>query len=164
MAHHMNRQEMAIIRSHKYLLKQDSLRKKKIISTHDTDPDAFRFYSPELEPLIPRDVQEKEKGVIESLIEEVDSSDPTSAQKCCSAAQSCCEIEARRYPGDDRIPSFTPLLKEKSNQGLRMMASFISPSLPRLFRDLWVVLELAVTIYQFVLACVSLVEKSQRSV
>ena len=125
---------------------------------HDTDPDAFRFYSPELEPLIPRDVQEKAKGVIESLIEEVDSSDPTSAQKCCSAAQSCCEIEARRYPGDDRIPSFTPLLKEKSNQGLRMMASFISPSLPRLFRDLWVVLELAVTIYQFVLACVSLVE------
>ena len=125
---------------------------------HDTDPDAFRFYSPELEPLIPRDVQERAKGVIESLIEEVDSSDPTSAQKCCSAAQSCCEIEARRYPGDDRIPSFTPLLKEKSNQGLRMMASFISPSLPRLFRDLWVVLELAVTIYQFVLACVSLVE------
>lgn len=125
---------------------------------HDTDPDAFRFYSPELEPYIPRDVQERAKGVIESLIEEVNSPHPTTAQKCCSAARSCCEIEARRYPGDDWIPSFTPLLKEKSNQGLRMMASFISPSLPKLLRDFWVVLELAVTIYQFVLACISLAE------
>ena len=37
-----------------------------------------------------------------------------------------------------------------------MMKTFLFPSIPRIFRDIWVALELAVTIYQFVLSAISL--------
>ena len=36
------------------------------------------------------------------------------------------------------------------------MVFFLNPSLPRIFRDAWVLIELAVTLYQFFLACASL--------
>ncbi|CAI8052384.1 hypothetical protein GBAR_LOCUS28655, partial [Geodia barretti] len=38
------------------------------------------------------------------------------------------------------------------------MFFFLNPSLPRIFRDAWVLIELAVTLYQFFLACASLVQ------
>ena len=38
------------------------------------------------------------------------------------------------------------------------MVFFLNPSLPRVFRDAWVLIELAVTLYQFFLACVSLMQ------
>ena len=98
------------------------------------------------------------KDVLENLIEEANSPQPTPAQKCCNATLMCCEIQPRKYPGDNLIPPLTPLLKKTSNQGLRAMVTFLYPSLPHLFRDIWVLVELAVTIFQFVLACISLTE------
>ena len=54
------------------------------------------------------------------------------------------------------MPQFTPLLKKASAQGVKAMITFLSPSLPRLLRDAWVLAELAVTVYQFVLSCIAL--------
>ena len=121
----------------------------------DSDPDSFRFYSPESEPFIPPDVQNRAKEVLEELI--LDQKNGSSiTDSCCG--QCCDVIQPRRFPGDNLIPPFTPLLQRASNQGLKLMALFVNPSLPRAFRDGWVLIELAVTIYQFVLSCVSLAE------
>ena len=56
------------------------------------------------------------------------------------------------------MAKFTPEMKQASNQGIRMLRTFLYPSMPRLFRDFWVTAELAVTIYQFVLAALSLAQ------
>lgn len=123
-----------------------------------SDPDAFRFYSPELEPKLPKDIEHRAKEAIEDLFEEVDLS-PKPVALCCRAAVSCCErVQPRRLPGDHLVPQFSPLLKKASSQGAKAMVAFLSPSFPRLLRDVWVLAELAITVYQFVLACVSLSE------
>ena len=126
-----------------------------------TDPDAFRFYPTELEPVIPPDIARRAHETIEDLLSENATS--KSDQSCCNLTLQCCSIQPQRYPGDGLIPPFSPLLQRVSNQGLRAMVFFLNPSLPRAFRDAWVLIELAVTLYQFFLACVSLIENHNQT-
>ena len=126
-----------------------------------TDPEAFRFYPPESEPYIPPDVRNRAYETLEDLISETDTQE--SDRSCCSNTLHCCLVQPRRFPGDGLIPPFTPLLQRVSSQGLRAMVFFLNPSLPRVFRDAWVLIELAVTLYQFFLACVSLAENHNQA-
>ena len=116
------------------------------------DPDAFRFYPTEFEPHIPPDIEHRAKEALEEILSEPEESSPSCLSACCAA------IQPRRLPGDGAIPEFTPLLQKASRQGLKVAVSFLNPSMPRALRDAWVLIELAVTIYQFVLASFSLAE------
>ena len=125
-------------------------------SYQSSDPDAFKFYPTEYEPHIPPDIQNRAKEAFEDVIEDIiEISD--GKQSCLSTC--CSKIQPRRLPGDGSVPEFTPLLSQASKQGLTFMRSFLNPSMPRAVRDTWVLIELAVTIYQFVLASLSLAER-----
>lgn len=128
-------------------------------NTSSGDPDAFRFYSTESDLVLPPDISRRAQDAIEDLATQTDDEAAKSNESCCGRAiRCCCTCQPRRYPGDGFIPPFTPLLMRASAQGARAMLFFLNPSLPRIFRDLWVMIELAVTVYQFFLAAVSLSE------
>ena len=118
------------------------------------EEEEFRFFLPEEEPVLHQDFQQRAKKAVQAaVLDAVDEQEQSASGECFQRCNGCCEYD----PFKSSKPSqFTPELKVASTQGLKMMKKLFSPALPRVLRDLWVYIEIAVTLYQFFLAIVSL--------
>ena len=114
----------------------------------------FRFFLLEEEPVLHRDFQQRAKKAVQAaVLDAVDEQKQSASGECFQRCNACCEYDPFKSPKPSK---FTPELKVASTQGLKMMKKLFSPALPRVLRDLWVYVEIAVTFYQFILAVVTL--------
>ena len=120
----------------------------------EEEEEEFRFFLPEEEPVLHRDFQQRAKRAVQSaVLEAVGEQKPSVSGQCFQCCNTCCEYDPFKTPKPSK---FTPQLKVASTQGLKVMKKLFSPALPRVLRDLWVYAEIAVTLYQFILALISL--------
>ena len=66
--------------------------------------------------------------------------------KICNFSRCCPCLEERPEP---------PSIKFASAAGFKMMPSFFFPAMPKFLEDLWVALELLITIFDFIFVCVT---------
>ena len=86
-----------------------------------------------------RDCFQSSKAKVETVVEAIQSNVPAPTKPS----------RPKEY-----ISSLTPQLKRASSMGFKMLKKVLFPAMPRFLQDLWVFLELAVTITSFILALV----------
>jgi len=120
----------------------------------EEEEEEFRFFLPEEEPVLHRDFQQRAKRAVQSAVfEAVGEQKQSASRQCFQCCNACCEYDPFKTSKPSKL---TPQLKVASTQGLKVMKKLFSPALPRVLRDLWVYAEIAVTLYQFILALISL--------
>ena len=87
-------------------------------------------------------------------------------QKSCRECLSCCyqdQYKEERENEDTPLTQFTPEMQRASQEGWNMIKAVIFPALPAILQDLWVDLELIITIVAFILGLLDLfpIEGSQ---
>ena len=87
-------------------------------------------------------------------------------QKRCSEYLSCCcvnQYKGRKENVGASSAEFTPEMQRASQQGWSMIKTIIFPALPAILQDLWVYLELVISIVAFILGLVDAfpIENSQ---
>ena len=140
------------------------------IDSNEED-DSFHFYPPEKEPVLHPTFKQRAEKVVSSIIQ---TNSNTSKLSCCSCAQDCtnccsaglmfecCATSCSTTNIPCRFPHFSIELKAASRQGTRMLRSFLFPTMPKLLTDSWVLIELGVTLAQFILSVVSIMIDSNR--
>ena len=90
---------------------------------------------------------------------------------CCEILLSCCCCRKSSKPaqlGDQEVttPSteITPEMQRASSQGWSMMKTIMFPVLPPILQDLWVYLELIISIAAFVLSVIGFAQSEERSI
>ena len=116
----------------------------------------FHFYALNLEPRIDPKIKERANIAIRNAAFQAAFPEVSCAQSCSKLCRNCCEFEPCKYPGDNSAASFTPEMKSARTQGVAMLKTLLFPAVPRLLRDVWIAIELVVTIYQLVLSSISL--------
>ncbi len=129
-------------------------------STEDTPKrieDSFHFLSPEDEPVLSPDFQERAIRSVSAVV--IHNSKPSSLSysmlKCRDNCNGCCTYDFCNSK-TSQVPKVSPEAHTASKQGITMMKKLIYPGMPKVFQDLWVLTELAITITQLVLAVISL--------
>lgn len=74
---------------------------------------------------------------------------------CSRQLEGCCTKDLCTSK-NSKAPKLSPEAHVASKQGLTMMKKLIYPGMPKIFQDLWVLIELAVTITQLVLGAIAL--------
>lgn len=125
-------------------------------SAPETDDDPFTFLPPHLEPKIPKKQRQRAKKAIKNLAALTFEETEEEQERCCDRLLSCCHREKKETlleeEEEDITPSTTlsPEMQKASSQGFSMVKSIIFPSLPAVLQDLWVYLELIISIIAFV--------------
>ena len=123
-----------------------------------SDDDAFTFIPRDQDPTNKMPKKEKRrakkavKNTVKAIAAKPDTEEEQENKPTCWERLNCC----RRQKGDieDRekvIPSteISPEMQKASNEGLNMVKNIVFPSLPAVLQDLWVYLELTISIIAF---------------
>ena len=119
-----------------------------------SDDDPFTFLPPELEPKIPPKQQQRAKKAIKHVVSLTSKDTEEEKKGCCERLNCCRKRKDEKQVEEEKVTPSTelsPEMQKASNQGLSMVKSIIFPSLPALLQDLWVYLELAISIVAFAL-------------
>ena len=124
--------------------------------------DSFASSPSELEPTIPKKQRQRAMHAIKhaaSLIME-DTEDLVEKKGCCESLNRCHkkkdEEQVNEEEEDATSTKISPEMQKASNQGMSMVKSIIFPSLPAVLQDLWVYLELIISIMAFVFGLVDI--------
>ncbi len=125
--------------------------------TSEDVEDSFHFLSPEEEPVLSPDFQERAIRSVSAVV--IHDSQPSSLSysmlKCRDNFNGCCTYDFCNSRNSQAL-KVSPEAHAASKQGITMMKKLIYPGMPKVFQDLWVLSELAITITQLVLAVISL--------
>ena len=113
---------------------------------HIYSDDSFTFIPPEREPIIPLKEKKRAQKAIMDLAASLE--DKNEGKKCCGH----CFNHPQESKEDSLNASPTDISQEMqkaSNQGFNMVKKLIFPSLPAVLQDLWVYLELLISIVAF---------------
>ena len=122
--------------------------------------DSFHFFSPEEEPILSPDYEERARRAVEYVVcDEIrDKHTNNYCEKCCTH---CFNFEIR-LSKHERTPRLTPEIKNASNQGFTMLRKLFFPAMPKFLTDILVLTELCVTITQFVLSLITVSIENNR--
>ena len=118
------------------------------------DDEPFTFLPPELEPKIPRKQRQRAKKAIKHVASLTLKDTEEEKKGCCERLNRCHKKkDVKQVEDEDKedAPSteISPEMQKASDQGLSMVKSIVFPSLPAVLQDLWVYLELAISIVAF---------------
>ena len=123
--------------------------------------DSF-FLPSESEPHIPKKQRQRAIAALKHASSLIQSSNAmeTNEEKagCCNTFKRHQQKRGKYHINDEDTPSteITPEMEKASNQGLSMIKSIIFPSLPAVLQDIWVYLELLVSIAAFAFGMVDI--------
>ena len=88
---------------------------------------------------------------------------------CCDVLLACCcRKGSKPVPGEEEgiKPSteITPEMERASRQGWGMMKNVMFPALPKILQDLWVYLELVISVAAFILSIIGFAQSEQQSI
>ena len=123
-------------------------------SAPETDDDSFTFLPPHLEPKIPKKQRKRAKKAIKNLAALTSQDTEEEQTQCCDHLLSWCLREKEDNVIEeegDIMPStkLSPEMQKARNQGWTMVKTIIFPSLPAVLQDLWVFVELIISIIAF---------------
>lgn len=121
--------------------------------------DSF-FLPSELEPHIPKTQRQRAVAALKhtsSLILS-DGTDTEDTKRCCDILNHHRNRKSTQDVSDEDAPSteITPEMEKASNQGFSIIKSIIFPSLPAVLQDVWVYLELMISIAAFAFGIVDI--------
>ena len=107
---------------------------------------------------IPVKQQQRAKKAIEHAVEKLSSKTTTVGQQkgCKEYLNRCCygQYTEEREKKDTPSTELTPEMQRASQEGWNMIKTIVFPALPTIVQDLWVYLELVISIVAFVLGAV----------
>ena len=140
------------------------------VHTHSED-EPFEFLPPEEEPKIEPALKEKAENAIKvvaklSFTPTLDthvSEKPKKVKKTFSC--SCCPAREEKVRKKKKRPAtkLSARLKQASSQGFQIMKNVLFPSIPAVFQDLWVYIEIAIAITAFVFGALDTFQSSSIS-
>lgn len=116
------------------------------------------FLPPELEPKIPKKQRERAITALRHHASSLILRDDDEFAKGCCASLVCKRNRRGTQDDNEDTPSteIIPEMERASDQGWSMIKSIVFPSLPAVLQDLWVYLELIVSILAFAFAIVDI--------
>ena len=128
-----------------------------------SEEEQFKFLPPDEEPVIPKKQRKRAKKAIKHIAATLTTKEEEEEETpgCCERLK-CCRRKAREKlieeEEEEITPSteLTPEMQKASSQGLNMIKEIIFPSLPAVLQDLWVYLELAISIIAFAFGLVDI--------
>ena len=127
-----------------------------IMSRSDDDP--FTFIPRDQDPTNKMPKKEKQrakkamKNTVKALVAEPKTEEEQERKPSCLERLNCCRRQKEEKEEIEKVTPSTeisPEMQKASNEGLNMVKNIVFPSLPALLQDLWVYLELAISIIAF---------------
>ena len=130
-----------------------------------SDDESFTFLPPDQELKIPPTQLPRAKKAIQNVAANHKEIEPEEIEeerkrRCCECLfTTCCRRKSKKSveKEEDVLESsteITPEMQRASSQGWSMVKNIVFPALPGLLQDLWVFLELAISIVAFILALI----------
>ena len=123
-----------------------------------SDDDAFTFIPRDQDPTNKMPKKEKRrakkamKNTIKAIAARPDTEEEREKKPSCWERLNCCRRQKEKKVDREKVTPSTeisPEMQKASNEGLNMVKSIVFPSLPAVLQDLWVYLELTISIIAF---------------
>lgn len=127
--------------------------------TDDIDEPFNKIDQLELPSRLRKRAEEGLLEIVESIIEEdlfkEEEIEESTKRKCCNAFcfpdKSCCH-----WPTGLDVTPMSPKLSISLSQGNKITKKLFFPTMPKIFRDFWVFLELSVTLFQLIFSLINI--------
>lgn len=147
------------------------------VNTCSEEEEPFEFLPPELEPKIAPALKEKAENAIkavaklnftQNLAAPAQLSNKGEDKKVRQSRKLSCfpssETKGKKKKKKRPATKLSARLKQAGSQGFQIMKSILFPSIPAVFQDLWVYMELAITITAFVFGALDTFQSSDLSI
>ena len=147
------------------------------VNTYSEDDEPFEFLPPELEPKIAPALKEKAENAVkavaklsftQNLAAPAQLSNKGEDKKVRQSRKLSCfpssETKGKKKKRKRPATKLSARLKQAGSQGFQIMKGILFPSIPAVFQDLWVYMELGITITAFVFGALDTFQSSDLSI